>query len=353
MPSAARRIFFLAACSLGAVTLAPTVSAQERLPQPWASPRAQYTQRIGITDVTVDAGRPAVKGREVWGGLVPWNEVWRCGANENTTIHFANDVQIEGQPLPAGTYGLHMIPTPDRWTVIFSRNSTSWGSFSYDEKEDALRVEVKPESAPMQEWLTYAFDDLSANGATLRLHWEQLAVPIRITVDTPKVVLDNARNNYLRGVNKFSWQGWNNAARYCLQNKVNLDEALEWSANSVAMQERFENLWLRARLLDATGKTADAQTTRDRALTLGAEADINTAGYELLQSGKAADALALFQRNAERFPDSWNAWDSLAEANEKTGDKTKAIELYKKALAMAPADQQGRIEGIIKGLEGS
>src|SRR5262245_58271422 len=227
------------AVGLATLFFVEVATAQQRLPTPWASPASTVSQVIGITDVTLTFGRPGVRGRTIWGGLVPYEEVWRAGANENTTITFGNDVKVEGQALPAGTYGLHMIPHKDSWTVIFSKNSTSWGSFSYDQREDALRVDVKPEASPMHEWLTYEFDDLAADHATLRLCWEKLAVPIRISVDTNAVVLDNARNVYLRGIPQFSWDGWNNAARYCLANKINLDEGLAWAQRSVAMGPNF------------------------------------------------------------------------------------------------------------------
>ncbi|HEX5010748.1 MAG TPA: DUF2911 domain-containing protein [Planctomycetota bacterium] len=328
------------AVGLATLFFVEAASAQQRLPTPWASPASTMSQVIGITDVTVTFGRPGVKGRAIWGGLVPYDEVWRAGANENTTISFGNDVKVEGQALPAGTYGLHMIPHKDSWTIIFSKNSTSWGSFSYDQREDALRVDVKPEASPMHEWLTYEFDDLAADHATLRLCWEKLAVPIRISVDTTAVVLDNARNVYLRGIPQFSWDGWNNAARYCLANKVNLDEGLAWAQRSVTMGPNFQNLWTEGGLLEALGKKDEAAAAKDKAMTLAAEADLNTLGYQYLQGGRIDDALAIFRRNVEAHPDSWNAYDSLAEACAAKGDKKTAIEMYGKALAMTPDDTQ-------------
>ena len=338
---------------LAALALALPARTQERLPTPWASPAAKASQTIGITDVTVTYGRPAVKGRTIWGDLVPYDDVWRAGANENTTISFSNDVTIEGQPLAAGTYGLHTIPHKDNWTVIFSHNSTSWGSFSYDAKEDALRVDVKPVEAPFCEWLTFQFDDLAADHATLKLCWEKLCVPVRISVDSVKVVLDNARNVYLRGVPKFMWQGWDNAARYCLANKVNLDEALTWSENSVAMAPNFQNQWTQAGLLDALGRTAEATTIKDKAMALAGEADLNNLGYQYLQGGKVDEALAIFRRNVDAHPESWNVYDSLAEAWAVKGDKKQAIELYGKALSMTTdPTQQARIRATLSGLGG-
>ena len=132
---------------------------------PRASQHAVVTQRIGITDVSINYHRPLVNKRKIWGGVVPYGDVWRAGANENTTIAFSDPVSVEGKTLPKGTYGLHMIPGENEWTVIFSRNSTSWGSFTYDQKEDALRVAVKPQPAEFHEALTYDFDDTSTKMA--------------------------------------------------------------------------------------------------------------------------------------------------------------------------------------------
>src|SRR5215813_2137976 len=141
---------------------------------PRLSQHAVVTQRIGLTDVTINYHSPLVGGRKIWGtNVAPYDKVWRAGANENTTITFADDVAIEGKPLAAGTYGLHTIPDKDQWTIIFSKNSTSWGSFSYDEKEDALRVTVKPHVAESFDVLTYVFDDVKPDSAAATLRWEK------------------------------------------------------------------------------------------------------------------------------------------------------------------------------------
>src|SRR5438270_1954328 len=158
--------------------VASTAFAQStQLNLPRDSQRASVTQRIGITDITVKYHRPLVKGRTIWGKVVPYGQVWRAGANENTTITFTDPVSIEGKPLDKGTYGLHMIPNEDHWTVIFSKMSDAWGSFTYDQKEDALRVDVKPQTTDMHDALTYDFDDLKADSAVLTLRWEKVAVP--------------------------------------------------------------------------------------------------------------------------------------------------------------------------------
>src|SRR6266699_970188 len=150
---------------------------------PLQSQRAEVSQRIGITDITISYHRPLVNDRKVWDALVPYGKVWRAGANENTTITFSDPVQIEGKPLDKGTYGLHMIPNADEWTIIFSKNSTSWGAFTYDQAEDALRVAVKPKVADMHNALTYDFDQLGPDSAVVELAWEKVAVPFKVAVD--------------------------------------------------------------------------------------------------------------------------------------------------------------------------
>lgn len=148
-----------------------------------ASLKASVMQRIGLdTDITIVYSRPGVKGRKIWGGLVPYDKVWRAGANENTTFEVSKDVLINGQKLPAGKYGLHMIPGEKQWTIIFSKNNSAWGSFSYKQEEDALRVTVTPVAAPEREWLSYGFENLAGNSATAYLWWEKLKVPFEVEV---------------------------------------------------------------------------------------------------------------------------------------------------------------------------
>src|SRR5690349_3623492 len=233
---------------------------------PRVSQRGSVTQRIGLTDITINYHRPAVGGREIWGKIVPYGKVWRAGANDNTTITFADDVTVEGKPLAAGTYGLHMIPDKDQWTIIFSKNSTSWGSFSYDEKEDALRVNVKPRAEDAFEDLTYTFDDVKPESAVATLRWEKLAVPFQIGVDVKAVVLRGIKNE-LRSVGGFTWAGYDEAAQWCLDNNYNLEEALKWEDTSIQGEPRFENWETKSRILSAMGKNDDA----DRALATAFE----------------------------------------------------------------------------------
>jgi hypothetical protein len=238
------KTFFL---SLSLIITAIGLQAQAVITTPEASQRAVVTQRIGITDIAVVYHSPLTNGRLVWGGLVPMDAVWRAGANENTTVSFANDVKVEGKDLPAGTYGLHMIPTAGDWTVIFSKNYTSWGSFFYKKEEDALRVTVKPEECPAQDWLSYSFAKLQRNSAVLVLTWEKKRIPVKIEVDVKNIVLAKMHNE-LRTLPAFTWKGWCDAANYCLANEFNYEEAGKWIDRSIGMNENFENLQVKAGL---------------------------------------------------------------------------------------------------------
>jgi tetratricopeptide (TPR) repeat protein len=306
---------------------------------PEASPEASVSQTFGMTQVTIHYHRPAVNKRKVWGELVPWGEVWRAGANQNTTISFSSPVTVEGQKLAAGTYGLHMVPTEKTWTIAFSDVSNAWGSFSYDAKEDALRVTVQPQKSSFEERLSYTFEDPTDGAVTAVLRWEELAVPVKIAADTPAVVVENLRGQ-LRGLPRFTWQGWNQAAAYCLRSGVNLDEATQWADRSIQMNENFTNLRTRAALLEKKGDTKTAGELRAKALGIANEADMNTYGYQLLGEKKYDEAIAVFQKNVKDYPKSWNACDSLAEAYLTKGDKKQAADYYGKALAMAKDDAQ-------------
>ncbi|HEY7370045.1 MAG TPA: DUF2911 domain-containing protein [Thermoanaerobaculia bacterium] len=334
------------------VALLPAAALAQTPPLtlPQASPEATVTQRIGLTDITISYHRPAVNKRAVWGDLVPYDQVWRAGANENTTVSFSSPVTVEGRPLAAGTYGLHMIPTKAAWTVIFSNMSTAWGSFSYDEKEDAARVTVTPVESAFQERLLYTLDDPTDKSVAMVLRWEKLAVPIKVEVDTPAVVVDHLRGE-LRGLSRFNWQGWNTAANYCLQNGVNLDEAIAWADRSIQMNENFTNLQTRAGLAEKKGDAAMAAALRTKSMGIATEADINAYGYQLLGQKKTDEAIKMFQKNVKDHPTSWNTYDSLGEAYDIKGDKKLAADNYKKALSMvADEDNKKRINGILKRL---
>ncbi len=218
------------AVALAVLTVpAPLPGQVPTLVIPKASQRATVSQTVGLTEISLSYDRPLVNKREIWGKLVPYDSVWRAGANENTVIAFSSPVRLGGTDLPAGRYGLHMIPTANEWTVILSRQANAWGSFSYDEKEDALRLKAAPMAAPFQEALGYTVDDPGTGSAVVTLHWEKLALPFTVEVDYKKVAVDSLRQQ-LRGLNRFFWQPWVQAAAWCAANDVNLKEAADWAA---------------------------------------------------------------------------------------------------------------------------
>jgi tetratricopeptide (TPR) repeat protein len=309
-----------------------------------------------MSEVTITYHSPGVKGRRVWGDLVPYHEgtalPWRAGANENTTISFSTDVMIEGKPLPAGTYGLHMLPTPGDWTLIFSTNSTSWGSFTYKKEEDALRVTVKPVAAPHEEWLRYGFENLNQLGATAYLHWEKLKVPFRIELAGGHDSILESFRLQLRGLAGFFSQGYIAAAQYCSNNKVGVDQGLKWADQGIANGGGFNARIVKSQLLVLAGKTAQADSLRKASLEQSNENEMNNYGYQLLNQGKVAEAVEIFRTNVRRFPDSWNVYDSLGEGLGVKGDTKEAITYYQKALEKNPPEAQvQRINQVLQTLQ--
>ncbi len=318
---------------------------------PMDSPYAQVVQRIGLTDITITYHRPGVKDRKIWGGLVPYDQVWRAGANDNTTIAFTDPVNIAGKEVPAGSYGLHIIPTTGDWTVILSSVYYAWGSFSYDKGEDVLRFTVKPVPADLTERLIYYFDNPTGNAVDVVMQWEKVKVSFPVTINVKEVVLKNIRRE-LRSLPRFFWQPWNQAANYCLQNDINLEEAMTWVDRSIAMNENFNNLRVKAGLLEKKGQQAEADELIKKGISIASEAELNIYGYQLLGRGDIDGAIEMFKLNIERYPESWNVYDSLGEAYAQNGQTKLAIEYYQKALDMVKLDnQKKRIEDILKNLK--
>ncbi len=329
-----------------------SISAQQNLTTPQASQKASISQRIGLTDIEVVYHRPSVNNRTVWGGIVPYDQVWRAGANENTTISFSTDVIVESKKVAAGTYGLHMIPTKNTWTIILSKDNAAWGSFFYNEKNDAVRFTVTPVANDFQEWLSYSFDQLSAKATTLSLKWEKLSVPIKIEVDVNETVIASMEKE-LTGIPGFFWQGWNQIALYALTNNYNLENASAWVERSIGINKNLTNLMTKSLILESMGKSQEAEKFKKEAFALPGidEAQVNALGYQLMGIGKTEEALKVFEKNTIDHPDSWNAWDSLAEGLLTKGDRVKSKQLYEKALGMAPDNQKDRIKGILANIK--
>src|SRR5438105_1972284 len=317
---------------------------------PRVSQRASVTQRIGLTDITITYHRPAVGGREIWGKTVPYGKVWRAGANENTTITFTDDVSLEGKPLPAGSYGLHAIPDKDQWTIIFSKNSTSWGSFTYDEKEDALRVTVKPKAADMHNALTYDFDQLQKDSAVVELEWEKIAVPFKVSVDVHDVVQASLKKQ-LRNLSQYTWMSWDEAANYFLTEKIAPDEALIYVNKSIENEDRYDNELTKSKVLTALNRKDEAATARKKALDMATPLQIHFFARGLQGEKRNEEAFAIFRENAKKHPDQWFVHSGLARMYCSQGKFDDAAKEMKLALAGAPDNQKSYVDGLVKRLE--
>ena len=310
-------------------------------------------EQVGLTKIVINYDRPAVKGREgkIWGQLVHVGYTdqgfgntkaapWRAGSNENTTIEFSTDVKIEGKDLPAGKYGFFIAYDPNEPTLIFSKNSTSWGSYYYNEKEDALRVKVKPVALDRSvEWLKYEFLNETENSATIALSWEKLMIPFKVEVDYVKDQLQSFRNE-LRTEKGFIWQSWEQAANWCLQRNVNLEEALMWadSATSPGFEgaKSFRAASTKAQLLEKLGRGTEAMAIMKNALPNASMNEIHQYGRTLLTQKKSKEALEVFKSNFSKYPNQFTTLIGLVRGYSANADYTNALKYANQALPLAP-----------------
>jgi hypothetical protein len=331
----------LISCAVIAFSLAAhqQLKSQTDLDLPMTSQAAQVKQRVGVTDIAITYHRPLVNGRKIWGGLVPMGQVWRAGANENTTIEFSTPVSVEGKPLPAGTYGLHMIPNTDTWTIIFSKMALAWGSYTYNQEEDALRITVKPHPIGPEEALEYEFEDLKPDSVTVTMKWEKLAVPFRVSVSEAETTIASIRNQ-LRGKAQYSWGPLNEAAQYCLTKKTNLEEALKWIDRSIQTEERFENLTTKADLLQAMNRADEAKKVRDHAMEIASPLQLYAYARQLQSQKRSDEAMQIFRNLVQRSPQT--LYGHLAQARLKVAgrDFDGAISEAQAAESAATIDEQ-------------
>jgi hypothetical protein len=327
--------------------------------------KASVTERIGITDVTIHYDRPGVKGREgnIWGQLIPVGFTdpgfgsskaapWRAGANENTTIEFSTDVKIEGQSLPAGRYGFFIAYDPNECTLIFSKNSTSWGHFYYNEKEDALRVKVKPQPLDKSvEWLKYEFMNQTENSAVVLLQWEKLSIPCKIEVDYIKEQIESFRRE-LRTDKGFIWEGWDQAAQWCAQHNTNLEEALLWTDSSTGPSfggERSFQAWsTRAQVLQKLNRGPEAAAVMQKALPFGTMNEVHQYGRALLGLKLYKMAFDVFKQNFDKYPNQFTTLMGMTRGYSGLGDFKNALKYAQMAQPLAP-DQQNKtnVQNII------
>jgi tetratricopeptide (TPR) repeat protein len=363
----------LASCAV--LLLAASSLCQELseipLPPNGDAEKAEVSQWVGVVRISIAyhsprVHRPANNDRtgHIWGELVKYGffddgfgpskaTPWRAGANENTTITLSHDVKVEGQDLKAGTYALFLaLAEQGPWTWIFSRQSTGWGSFQYDAKYDALRVKATPQDAPFAEFLTYGFDDRQPASTIAYLHWENKRIPLRIEVpNINELYVEQIRKNLLSWPG-FNYQNWQNAAQFCADNKINLDEALIWAdkaikepfRGAVLGHEDFSTLGTKAAVLSAMGRTEEADKLMETALTLpGTEpVDVYRYGMQVLGEKRNAAAMKIFETNRKQHPTE-KFWTSLGLARGYTavGDRKNAIANWEMLLANTPENLAG------------
>ena len=350
-----KNYLFLLAIILFAVPLSAQVPYNSAVPNGYTK-KASVSEQVGLTQVTITYHRPAVKGREgkIWGGLVPRGFTdqgfgngkpapWRAGANENTVIEFDTDSKIEGQPLPKGKYALFIAYDPTECTVIFSKRSDSWGSFYYDEKEDALRVKVKPQPVEKSvEYLKYEFSGQTPDSAVIALSWEKLSIPFKIEVDLLKQQFEAF---VTEAQNPRGWtpQGLNIAASWTLQNNYQLEKGLEWATlatnpNFPGDPTFFPALSTKASILDKLGKPDEAAAVIKSALPFGSVGQLQQLGRQLLAAKNLKAAMEVFQFNYDKNPNQFAALIGMARGLSANGEYAKALEFANKALPLAPND---------------
>ncbi|HTR80400.1 MAG TPA: DUF2911 domain-containing protein [Bacteroidota bacterium] len=257
-----RFVLVPAALVIALVSFVSIGTAQQKMYQ--LSPAASVSQTAGVTDISVTYHCPGVKGREIWGKLVPYDQVWRAGANEATTVSFSTDVTVGGKQLKAGTYGFFVIPKHGQWIAIFNAQPKQWGAFSYDSTKDVVRVPVTPETIPNQERLSYIFADMTPTSIKLVLQWEKVALPVTIDLNTGANLAKAAKDAI-----SMTWQEYNNYALFCLDSKIDWDKGMEAVDKSIAIDENASNLRMKAELLAQGGKTKEAIETAEKAIAVG------------------------------------------------------------------------------------
>ena len=341
--------------TLTITTLCVRLSAQAPLTElpSGKNPKAVVSEQVGLTEVTIHFSRPAVRGREgkIWGGPVHTGFAdqgfgsskaapWRAGANENTTISFSNDVIIEGQPVPAGTYGFFIAYEPNESTIILSHNNASWGSYYYDPKEDVLRAKVKPVklNTPVER-LRFDFTDQNDSAATVALAWDNLMIPFRVQTHYTRDQVAMFRNE-LRSHKGFHWSAWQQAAQWALQHNANLEEALLWAdtasgpvfgGNTVFMTHTTK-----AGILRKLGRDAEADAIMKGSLALAGMQDLHIYGRELISQKKPKEAMEVFQLNHRKNPDQYTTRVGLARGYSANGDYKNALKYAQLALPQAP-----------------
>lgn len=343
-----------------------TLAAQRlTVPPPGANQRAVVTQYLGMVSVTIDYNSPDVtspngedRTGKIWGQLVPWGIAtnpfypgfgtaetmpWRVGANENTTITFSHDVEIEGEPLAAGRYALFMAPGEEEWTILFNRNNSAWGSFFYEPELDALKVSVKPEKTDFfREWLTFEFDDRQLDTAVAVMHWEHMRVPFRVSVPGINELYHETMTAELTGAVGFNFQNWIQASQWASQRETYHEDAIAWADAAIAANTSFQTISNKAQVLARVGRGDEAMAALDDAIDHPTATAIlvHMAGRALQGQGDMENANVVFRKNYENNPGEWPVDFGMARVYAQEGNFEKALEHAKIARERAPAGPQ-------------
>lgn len=327
------------------------------LEMPQTSPKVKESQYLGVTEIQVNYSSPAVKGRDIWGPVVPMNGdpiPWRVGANMNTTIAFSTDVKIEDQPLKAGSYGLHAIPRTNEWTLLFAKNDNQWGSYYLDTlNEIALKVKVKPVQNSHSEQLDFEFKNRTDSSLQIAIEWEKLSIPFTISIDLTQTTVESFRYQLL-GASTYAWEAWDAAARWCLNHNTNLDEALAWSDRSIsggyggyASITNFTNLSTKSSILWALGKKQESDDIMKQAIPLMDNVQNDYwVGKSLSDQGRVELSLAFFDQMIEKFPEVWYVYLGATRAEYLNGNNKKALNHLDKAKTMAPSNYADYLKGL-------
>lgn len=345
------------------------------LPPSGDNQKCSVTQWIGLVSVNITYSSPDVAGPngedrkgKIWGGVVPFGLAennfgtakkmpWRAGANENTTITFSHNVKVGGSTLPAGTYSIHMIPSPQKWVIIFSRDVGSWGSYFYDEKNDALRIEVTPVQGAYTEWLTYDFIEKMPSYTMAALRWENLVIPFKIEADVIDIYLTKIREE-LKSAPGFDWRNWVAATNFCITQMVNLQEALLWADYAIDApfvgERNFETLTAKANVLIMLNRQNEADVIITEAMDdpSASIVKIHNYGRQLITAGQTKKAMDIFELNSKKFPDDrFTTIVGLARGYEALGKKKQAARHYRMAAENAPEGQKEYYLNLANSLE--
>ncbi|MDJ0644497.1 MAG: DUF2911 domain-containing protein [Flavobacteriaceae bacterium] len=310
--------------------------AQWLLRLPELSKENRVAQTIGITEIEILYQAPVARGRKIMGKLVPYDKVWRSGAFESTLISFEHEVSIEGQHLPAGTYSFHTIPSENEWTVIFSTNTEQWGSFSYSESEDALRVKVRPQNvATYRNVMQFGFENFADYSTNIYLHWADTKVSFNVKVDHLKTSLAYIKDQ-MRTLPGYQWLGTMEAAKYLATYNYELDYALQLIDRSIRQEERFENLITKYEILRKLGKIEEAQKFLEKAKEKGDFRKFSRHAQGAFRyHANPEDAFHMFDLIMKIYPVTWRSYANYGDAFAFMEDKEKCQEWYQKAWRAA------------------